>query len=139
MQSPIRFTLPHLFKNESSKPAKMLIMVAPAGLENMFFEVGVPLAEGSTSAVPPTREEIEKLLKTALKYAATSVREYRQYCSSYHAELVHASQPLEDRLSTDPQYSGQVRNLGHRDERLCGRLLKELLLVAHRFGRGAIL
>ena len=43
-------------------------MVAPAGLENMFFEVGVPLAEGSTSALPPTQEEIEKLLKLAPKY-----------------------------------------------------------------------
>ena len=60
--------MPHSFKNESSKPAKMLIMVAPAGLENMFFEVGVPLAEGSTTALPPTREEIEKLLKIAPKY-----------------------------------------------------------------------
>ena len=60
--------LPHSFKNESSKPAKMLIMVAPAGLENMFFEVGVPLAEGSTAALPPTQEEIEKLLKIAPKY-----------------------------------------------------------------------
>src|SRR5580700_4288096 len=35
---------PHSFKNESSKSAKMLISVAPAGLEKMFFEVGVPLA-----------------------------------------------------------------------------------------------
>jgi mannose-6-phosphate isomerase-like protein (cupin superfamily) len=60
--------LPHSFKNESSKSAKMLIMVAPAGLENMFFEVGVPLAEGSTSALPPTQEEIEKLLAIAPKY-----------------------------------------------------------------------
>src|SRR6478735_5630717 len=55
--------LPHSFKNESSKLAKMLILVAPAGLENMFIEVGLPLAEGSTSALPPTQEEIEKLLK----------------------------------------------------------------------------
>src|SRR5262245_12872310 len=39
---------PHSFKNESSKPAKMLISVAPAGLEQMFFEVGVPLPEGAT-------------------------------------------------------------------------------------------
>src|SRR5207248_6747291 len=31
----------HSFKNESSKPARMLISVAPAGLEKMFFEVGV--------------------------------------------------------------------------------------------------
>ena len=60
--------MPHSFKNESSKPAKMLIMIAPAGLENMFFEVGVPLADGSTSALPPTQEEIEKLLKVAPKY-----------------------------------------------------------------------
>src|SRR6476619_828794 len=60
--------LPHSFKNESSQPAKMLIMVAPAGLEQMFFEVGVPLAEGSTTALPPTQEEIKKLLKIAPKY-----------------------------------------------------------------------
>jgi quercetin dioxygenase-like cupin family protein len=60
--------MPHSFKNESSKAAKMLIMVAPAGLENMFFEIGAPLADGSTSALPPTQEEIEKLLKTAPKY-----------------------------------------------------------------------
>jgi quercetin dioxygenase-like cupin family protein len=60
--------LPHSFKNESSQPAKMLIMVAPAGLEQMFFEVGVPLAEGSTTALPPTQEEIDKLMKVAPKY-----------------------------------------------------------------------
>jgi quercetin dioxygenase-like cupin family protein len=59
---------PHSFKNESSKPAKMLISIAPAGLEKMFFEFGVPLQEGSTTALPPTKEEIEKLLAVAPKY-----------------------------------------------------------------------
>jgi quercetin dioxygenase-like cupin family protein len=59
---------PHAFKNESSKVAKMLISVAPAGLENMFFEFGVPLPEGSTTALPPTKEEIEKLLAIAPNY-----------------------------------------------------------------------
>lgn len=59
---------PHSFKNESSKPAKMLISVAPAGLEEMFFEFGVELPEGSTTALPPTKEEIEKLLKIAPGY-----------------------------------------------------------------------
>ena len=58
----------HSFKNESSKPAKMLISVAPAGLEKMFFEVGVPVASGATSVPPPTREEIEKLLEIAPRY-----------------------------------------------------------------------
>ena len=60
--------MPHSFKNESDKAAKMLITVAPAGLENMFFEFGVPLAEGSTTALPPTQEEITKLLQIAPKY-----------------------------------------------------------------------
>src|SRR6266480_6192724 len=59
---------PHSFKNESDRPAKMLLSVAPAGLEQMFFEVGVPLPEGATTALPPTKEEIEKLLAVAPKY-----------------------------------------------------------------------
>jgi len=59
---------PHSFKNESSQPAKVLISVAPAGLEEMFFEFGVPLSEGSTSALPPTNDEIETLLKIAPRY-----------------------------------------------------------------------
>src|SRR5271155_5867138 len=59
---------PHSFKNESSKPAKMLISVAPAGLEQLFFEVGVPLAEGATTALPPTKEEIDKMMKVAPTY-----------------------------------------------------------------------
>ena len=60
--------VPHAFKNESDRPARMLISVAPAGLENMFFEFGVPLAEGSTHAQPPTAEEIQKLLAIAPNY-----------------------------------------------------------------------
>src|SRR5207249_493923 len=59
---------PHSFKNESGQQAKMLISVAPAGLEQMFFEVGVQLPDGSTSALPPTKEEIEKLLAIAPRY-----------------------------------------------------------------------
>jgi quercetin dioxygenase-like cupin family protein len=59
---------PHSFKNESNKPAKMLISVAPAGLERMFFEVGVPLAEGATTALPPTEDEINRLLAVAPNY-----------------------------------------------------------------------
>ncbi len=58
----------HSFKNESGKPARMLISVAPAGLEQMFFECGVPLAEGETTALPITKAEIEKLLEIAPRY-----------------------------------------------------------------------
>jgi mannose-6-phosphate isomerase-like protein (cupin superfamily) len=59
---------PHSFKNESGKPARTLISVAPAGLEKMFFECGVPLPEGSMTALPPTKDEIETLLAIAPRY-----------------------------------------------------------------------
>src|SRR2546425_7305882 len=59
---------PHSFKNETSRPAKMLISVAPAGLEKMFFEVGVPVPQGAATVPPPTKEEIENLLAVAPKY-----------------------------------------------------------------------
>ena len=59
---------PHSFKNESGKAARMLISVAPAGLEKMFFEVGVPVPPGATTAAPPTQEEIERLLAAAPRY-----------------------------------------------------------------------
>ncbi|HVX12559.1 MAG TPA: cupin domain-containing protein [Pirellulales bacterium] len=58
----------HSFKNESSQTARMLISVAPAGLEQMFFETGVPLAEGATTALPPTKEEIDKLVAIAPRF-----------------------------------------------------------------------
>ena len=58
---------PHSFENESGKPAKMLISVAPAGLEGMFFEVGQPVAQGE-HAPPPSKAEIEKLLAVAPRY-----------------------------------------------------------------------
>jgi len=59
---------PHSFKNESRKPARMLISVAPAGLEKMFFEVGQPVPVGAQTVPPPTKEEIEKLLAVAPNY-----------------------------------------------------------------------
>jgi quercetin dioxygenase-like cupin family protein len=59
---------PHSFKNESDKPSKMLISIAPAGLERMFFECGVPMPQGATTAPPPAKAEIEKLLEIAPRY-----------------------------------------------------------------------
>jgi hypothetical protein len=46
----------------------LLASVAPAGLEKMFFEVGVPVPAGATTAAPPTQEEIERLLAAAPRY-----------------------------------------------------------------------
>ena len=60
--------MPHGFKNESGQPARMLISVAPAGLEEMFFEVGSSIPPGAMTAPPPTQEEIAKLLAVAPRY-----------------------------------------------------------------------
>jgi hypothetical protein len=60
--------MPHAFKNETLRTARMLISVVPAGLEQMFFEVGQPVEPGSTTIPPPSHEEIEKLLAAAPRY-----------------------------------------------------------------------
>ena len=60
--------VPHSFKNESNRVARMIITVAPAGLEEMFFAIGVPLPEGSIESLPPSKEEIEKLKTLAPQY-----------------------------------------------------------------------
>ena len=59
---------PHSFKNETDRPARMLISVAPAGLEKMFFEIGRPMPAGATTAPPPSKEDVENLLAVAHRY-----------------------------------------------------------------------
>jgi putative transposase len=46
--------------------------LGPAGLEQMFFEFGVPLPEGSTEALPPTTAEIDRLLAEPVEAATAS-------------------------------------------------------------------
>jgi hypothetical protein len=46
----------------------MLVLVAPAGLEQMFFEVGQPVENGATTGLTPTPDEISRLLSTAPRY-----------------------------------------------------------------------
>jgi quercetin dioxygenase-like cupin family protein len=57
----------HSFKNATDKTARMIISVAPSGLEKMFIEVGLPLKLGETPS-PPSKAEIEKLLAVAPNY-----------------------------------------------------------------------
>ncbi|MEZ6087702.1 MAG: cupin domain-containing protein [Pirellulaceae bacterium] len=58
----------HSFKNESDKIARLLISIAPAGLERMFFEVGQPLGVDDVTAPPPSEAEIKRLLEAAPRY-----------------------------------------------------------------------
>jgi quercetin dioxygenase-like cupin family protein len=57
----------HSFKNATEKTARMIISVAPAGLEQMFFEIGQPVKLGDQPS-PPSKAEIEKLLAVAPSY-----------------------------------------------------------------------
>ncbi len=58
----------HSFRNDSQTVARMLISVAPAGLEQLFLDVGVPLPEGAIHASPPSAEDVQRLLAAAASY-----------------------------------------------------------------------
>jgi uncharacterized cupin superfamily protein len=49
---------PHSFKNVSGKPARLLCMCSPAGQEEFFMKVGVPVA--NRTAPPPKFDEAAK-------------------------------------------------------------------------------
>ncbi len=51
----------HAFKNETAAPVEMLIMVAPAGLEQMFTATATPWSDRREAPPQPTREELERL------------------------------------------------------------------------------
>ncbi len=63
---------PHVFKNTSGRPVRMLCMAAPAGLEEFFLAIGDPL-ESRTSPAPTLDKaqmgaRIEKIKALAPKY-----------------------------------------------------------------------
>ena len=57
----------HGFKNLSAAPAKLLCMVAPAGLDDFFKEVGKPIAFGESPAAL-TDADKEKMKAAAVTY-----------------------------------------------------------------------
>lgn len=63
--------LKHAFRNNSDRPVRMLILIAPAGLEKMFEETGVAMPNAQAQPLPPSHEEIERLLKAAPRYGVT--------------------------------------------------------------------
>jgi len=70
---------PHRFHNTSAEPVRMLCICSPAGLENFFMEVGVPVA---TRTTPPPKLDpkeqvafIEKVQALAPKYRTELLRE----------------------------------------------------------------
>jgi hypothetical protein len=60
--------VPHSFRNESGATARMLISMAPVGLEQMFFETGVPVEPGCTTAPALSHDEMERIGEAAPRY-----------------------------------------------------------------------
>ena len=58
----------HSFKNNTQLPARILGFVTPAGFENFFKEFAQPVASFDSPAIPPGKDEIDKLLAAAPKY-----------------------------------------------------------------------
>jgi quercetin dioxygenase-like cupin family protein len=58
----------HSFKNNRQLPARMLAFVAPAGFENFLNEFARPVASFESPAIPPSKDEVDKLLVAAPKY-----------------------------------------------------------------------
>ena len=59
----------HCFKNKTDNPAHLLCTVIPAGLDNFFKEIGIPV-EAGTFLPPsiPDPEELNRLKSIAEKY-----------------------------------------------------------------------
>ena len=58
----------HTFKNEGDSDARVLILVAPAGMEKMFEEAGTVVTDPSAKPSPPSTQELEKMASVAPKY-----------------------------------------------------------------------
>ena len=57
--------LRHAFKNVGTAPARMLMLVTPAGIEKFFAEISQPVGE------PPAAPNLEKIKEIAPKYGIT--------------------------------------------------------------------
>jgi len=56
---------PHRYFNATDKPARMLVVISPAGFEKYFEKVGTPVNDLTEPPPPVTPEVIEKLLGAA--------------------------------------------------------------------------
>ena len=58
---------PHHFANVGDAPAKMLFLYSPAGMEDMFAEIGAPGQRG-VQAPPLTASDVQALAAVAERY-----------------------------------------------------------------------
>lgn len=58
----------HSFKNETSETAKLIIVLSPAGMEQLFVEVGLEVSNNSEKPSPLNDEQKQKFASLASKY-----------------------------------------------------------------------
>jgi quercetin dioxygenase-like cupin family protein len=58
----------HCFKNESNKNTRLLCIVSPAGMDDMFKEIGKPVAPGQFLPPDTSPENLKLLEEIAKKY-----------------------------------------------------------------------
>jgi hypothetical protein len=93
---------PQQFRNASSHPTRMLCICLPAGQENFFLEVGVPVAIRTTP--PPKWDEKaeaefrSKLLALAQKYRTARL-------STCLASILAGTRAISSRISRHPTSS----------------------------------
>src|SRR5450432_3422623 len=71
---------PHQFHNSSTRPARMLCICSPAGQEEFFMEIGVPVATRTTP--PPKLDEKEQ---------ASFIEKVKALAPKYRTELLRAA------------------------------------------------
>ena len=58
----------HSFKNETNEVAKLIIVLSPSGLEQLFVEVGLEVSDINIKPQPFTNEQKRKLPSILSKY-----------------------------------------------------------------------
>jgi len=58
----------HAWRNATTKPARTLLFIAPAGFEGFFEEAGVSGSDLSSPPPPPTPEDFQRYLEIGQKY-----------------------------------------------------------------------
>jgi quercetin dioxygenase-like cupin family protein len=58
----------HAWRNATTKPARTLLFIVPAGFEGFFEEAGIPGTDLSSPPPPPTPEDIQRMVELGQKY-----------------------------------------------------------------------
>ena len=63
--------IPHHFKNTAGTHTVLLETASPAGMDRFIEAVGQPLPDRNAPALPPTKPDVERMLKLAPEFGIT--------------------------------------------------------------------